>query len=423
MDSIEIKGGLPLHGVIEIAGAKNACLALMPASLLTDQPLTLTNAPRLSDIATMTQLLQTLGVEVREMKEGQVLSMSAHDIEEYQADYNIVRKMRASILVLGPLIARLGRAAVSLPGGCAIGARPVNIHLDALSQLGADIELENGYIMASLRGTALRGAVINLPIASVGATENLLLAASLAKGTTVIDNAAQEPEIVDLANCLRKMGARIVGDGTKRIEIEGVESLKGATHHVISDRIETGTYMLAVAMAGGDITLRHGCINLLASFVEKLEEAGVTVAETAQGIHVQRGLSDRLQAVNVSTEPYPGFPTDLQAQMMAAMSISKGQCQLEETIFENRFMHAPELMRMGANIEIRGRTALIKGVDSLRGAPLMATDLRASVSLVLAGLAAEGHTIVNRVYHLDRGYEMVEEKLAACGAEIRRARS
>ena len=423
MDSIEIKGGLPLHGVIEIAGAKNACLALMPASLLTDQPLTLTNAPRLSDIATMTQLLQTLGVEVREMKEGQVLSMSAHDIEEYQADYNIVRKMRASILVLGPLIARLGRAAVSLPGGCAIGARPVNIHLDVLSQLGADIELENGYIMASLRGTALRGAVINLPIASVGATENLLLAASLAKGTTVIDNAAQEPEIVDLANCLRKMGARIAGDGTKRIEIEGVESLKGATHHVISDRIETGTYMLAVAMAGGDITLRHGCINLLASFVEKLEEAGVKVAETAQGIHVQRGLSDRLQAVNVSTEPYPGFPTDLQAQMMAAMSISKGQCQLEETIFENRFMHAPELMRMGANIEIRGRTALIKGVDSLRGAPLMATDLRASVSLVLAGLAAEGHTIVNRVYHLDRGYEMVEEKLAACGAEIRRARS
>ena len=423
MDSIEIKGGQPLHGVIEIAGAKNACLALMPASLLTDQPLTLTNAPRLSDIATMTQLLQTLGVEVREMKEGQVLSMSAHDIEEYQADYNIVRKMRASILVLGPLMARLGRAAVSLPGGCAIGARPVNIHLEALSQLGADIELENGYIMASLKGASLRGAVIRLPIASVGATENLLLAASLAKGTTVIDNAAQEPEIVDLANCLRKMGARIVGDGTKRIEIEGVESLKGATHHVISDRIETGTYMLAVAMAGGDITLRDGCINLLASFVEKLEEAGVKVAETAEGIRVQRGLSDRLQAVNVSTEPYPGFPTDLQAQMMAAMSISKGQCQLEETIFENRFMHAPELMRMGANIEIRGRTALIKGVKSLRGAPVMATDLRASVSLVLAGLAAEGQTIVNRVYHLDRGYEMVEEKLAACGAQIRRVRS
>ena len=423
MDSIEIKGGQPLHGVIEIAGAKNACLALMPASLLTDQPLTLTNAPRLSDIATMTQLLQTLGVEVQEMKEGQVLSMSGHDIEEYQADYNIVRKMRASILVLGPLIARLGRAAVSLPGGCAIGARPVNIHLDALSQLGADIELENGYIIASLKGASLRGAVIKLPIASVGATENLLLAASLAKGTTVIDNAAQEPEIVDLANCLRKMGARIVGDGTRRIEIEGVESLKGATHHVIPDRIETGTYMLAVAMAGGDITLRNGCINLLASFVEKLEEAGVKLVETTKGIRVQRGLSDRLKAVNVSTEPYPGFPTDLQAQMMAAMTISEGQCQLEETIFENRVMHAPELMRMGANIEIRGRTALIKGVKSLRGAPLMATDLRASVSLVLAGLAAEGQTIVNRVYHLDRGYEMVEEKLAACGAQIRRVKS
>lgn len=423
MDSIEIKGGQPLHGTIEIAGAKNACLALMPASLLTDQPLTLTNAPRLADITTMTQLLRSLGVEVRSMKSGQVLSMSGHDINEFRADYDIVRKMRASILALGPLLARLGRARVSLPGGCAIGARPVNIHLDALSQLGAEIVLEDGYINATLKSSSLQGAVIELPMVSVGATENTLLAASLAKGTTVIGNAAREPEIVDLANCLREMGAKIEGDGTGRIEIEGSDSLNGATHKVIPDRIETGTYMLATAIAGGEVTLQNAQVNHLGNFVEKLMEAGVEIGASSENIRVQRKPTVRLASVDVVTEPYPGFPTDLQAQMMAAMSIAAGQSRLEEKIFENRFMHAPELMRMGAKIEIHGGTAFIDGVESLLGAPVMATDLRASVSLILAGLAAKGQTRVSRVYHLDRGYERVEEKLKDCGAIIRRIKS
>lgn len=423
MDSIEIKGGQPLHGTIEIAGAKNACLALMPASLLTDQPLTLTNAPRLADITTMTQLLRSLGVEVRSMKGGQVLLMSGHDINEFRADYDIVRKMRASILALGPLLARLGRACVSLPGGCAIGARPVNIHLDALSQLGAEIKLEDGYINATLKSSSLQGAVIELPMVSVGATENTLLAASLAKGTTVIGNAAREPEIVDLANCLRAMGAKIEGDGTARIEIEGSDSLNGATHKVIPDRIETGTYMLAAAIAGGEVKLQNAQVDHLDHFVEKLMEAGVEIYPSSESIRVQRKQTVRLKSVAVITEPYPGFPTDLQAQMMAAMSIANGQSRLEEKIFENRFMHAPELMRMGARIEIHGSTALIDGVESLLGAPVMATDLRASVSLILAGLAARGQTRVSRVYHLDRGYERVEEKLKACGAIIRRIKS
>ncbi len=419
MDSIEIKGGKPLHGTIRISGAKNACLALMPAVLLSDQPLTLTNTPRLSDIATMTRLLQSIGVEVRSMNDGQVLSMSAHKLIQRRADYDIVRKMRASILVLGPLLARSGQAMVSLPGGCAIGARPVNLHLDALAKLGADIDLRDGYIHAKVNSSSLRGAVIEFPFASVGATENILLAASLARGVTEIRNAAREPEIVDLADCLRRMGARIAGDGTPTVEVEGVDRLGGATHAVIPDRIETGTYMLAAAAAGGDVTLQEGRMDLVGSFAEKLDQADVQIDADDIGIRIQR-RSEKLKAVDVVTEPYPGFPTDLQAQMMAAMTTAEGTSRLEERIFENRFMHAPELMRMGADISISGGSALVKGVRSLRGAPVMATDLRASVSLVLAGLTAEGVTTVSRVYHLDRGYERVEDKLSACGADIRR---
>ncbi|MCY3880061.1 MAG: UDP-N-acetylglucosamine 1-carboxyvinyltransferase [Rhodobacteraceae bacterium] len=418
MDSIKIRGPGPLKGCISIAGAKNACLALMPAALLTDQPLTLTNTPRLSDITTMTRLLQSVGVEVRSSQEGRVLTMRARQLINRQADYNIVRKMRASILVLGPLLARTGRAAVSLPGGCAIGARPVNLHLQALTRLGAEIQLDNGYIEATAN-SGLRGAIIEFPSVSVGATENVLMAACLAAGTTEIRNAAREPEIIDLANCLDSMGARIHGAGTHTITVEGVPTLAGGTHSVIPDRIELGTYMLAGAIAGGELMLEGGRLDLVGKFVEKLAEAGVGVSEAEGRIHVQRN-SDRLLPVNVVTEPYPGFPTDLQAQMMAAMTLADGVSRIEENVFENRFMHAPELMRMGARIEVSGGKAKVTGVDTLRGAPVMATDLRASVSLILAGLAAEGTTTVNRIYHLDRGYEQIEDKLSACGADIRR---
>ncbi len=418
MDSILVTGGGPLNGQIPIAGAKNACLTLMPATLLSDEPLTLTNAPRLSDIATMTTLLQSLGAEVSSLQGGQVLAMSSHDLNNLTADYDIVRKMRASILVLGPMLARAGQAVVSLPGGCAIGARPVDLHLKALEALGAEMELKDGYVHAKAPG-GLKGGVVDFPIVSVGATENVLMAATLAKGTTVINNAAREPEIVDLAHCLQKMGAQISGEGTSIITVQGVDRLHGATHPVVTDRIELGTYMLAPVICGGEVELLGGRLDLVGAFVEKLDQCGVDVTETKSGLLVKR-RGDRVQAVDVVTEPFPGFPTDLQAQMMALLCTAEGTSVLEEKIFENRFMHAPELIRMGANIEVHGGTATVTGVDRLKGAPVMATDLRASVSLILAGLAAEGETRVSRVYHLDRGYERVVSKLEAVGAKIER---
>jgi UDP-N-acetylglucosamine 1-carboxyvinyltransferase len=419
MDAILVRGGAELSGEIPISGAKNACLTLMPATLLTDQPLTLTNAPRLSDIRTMTQLLQSLGAEVQGLQGGRVLALSSHDVTSQHADYDIVRKMRASILVLGPLLARFGRAEVSLPGGCAIGARPVDLHLKALEAMGATMDLRDGYVHATAPSGGLRGAVIDFPFVSVGATENALMAATLARGTTVLNNAAREPEIVDLAQCLRRMGAQIEGEGTSTITVEGVTALSGATHPVVTDRIELGTYMLAPAITGGSVECIGGRLDLVAAFAEKLDAAGITVEETPRGLRVTRG-NGRARAVNVITEPFPGFPTDLQAQMMALLCTATGVSVLEERIFENRFMHAPELMRMGAKIDVHGGTATVTGVDRLRGAPVMATDLRASVSLILAGLAASGETLVKRVYHLDRGYEAVEEKLGRCGAQIER---
>lgn len=418
MDSIVVTGGNELKGQIPIAGAKNACLTLMPVTLLSDQPLTLTNAPRLSDIITMTALLRSLGVEAEVTEDGRVLSLSSHALTSHRADYDIVRKMRASILVLGPLLARGGVAEVSLPGGCAIGARPVDLHLRALEALGAEIDLSDGYVHAKAPG-GLKGGKVEFPLVSVGATENVLMAATLAKGTTTIENAAREPEIVDLADCLRRMGARIEGDGTSTITVEGVDSLNGATHPVVTDRIELGTYMLAPAIAGGEVECLGGRIDLLGAFCERLDAAGILVEETANGIRVAR-RNGLLKAVDVSTAPYPGFPTDLQAQMMAALCTAEGTSTLHETIFENRFMHAPELSRMGARIDVKGATARVTGVERLKGAQVMATDLRASVSLILAGLAAKGTTQVNRVYHLDRGYEQVEEKLGAVGAKIER---
>jgi UDP-N-acetylglucosamine 1-carboxyvinyltransferase len=421
MDSIVVTGGTPLHGKIAIAGAKNAALALMPATLLSEEPLTLTNAPRLSDIKTMTALLQSLGVEVTSMQDGKVQVLSSHAMTSTTADYEIVRKMRASNLVLGPLLARHHQAVVSLPGGCAIGARPMDIHVTALEAMGAVIELKDGYLHAVAKG-ALKGAKVPLRFASVGATENVLMAATLAKGTTIIENAAREPEIVDLAQCLRRMGAQIEGEGTSTITIQGVDSLGAATHPVVTDRIELGTYMLAPVFAGGEVECLGGRLDLVGSFVEKLDEAGVDVTETPDGLKVKR-RTDRAKAVNITTEVFPGFPTDLQAQMMAMLCTAQGTSVLEEKIFENRFMHAPELVRMGADIEVHGGVATVKGVDRLKGAPVMATDLRASVSLILAGLAAEGETKVSRIYHLDRGYEHIEDKLSAVGAKIERVSS
>ena len=421
MDKIEIVGGTPLKGRIPIAGAKNACLALMPAAILSDKPLTLMNAPRLTDIRTMGNLLQTVGVEVKSLQNGQVITLSAHGPLKQLAGYDIVRKMRASILLLGPLLAREGHAIVSLPGGCAIGARPIDLHLHALSRLGADMELKGGYVHATAKD-GLKGAVIEFSMVSVGATENALMAATLASGTTEIRNAAKEPEIADLADCLCKMGAVIEGAGTDVIRISGVPELGGATHPVIPDRIETGTYMLAAAITNGDIELEGAERGIVEAFAVKLEEAGAVIEDLGKSLRVRLN-SGGLRAVNVVTEPYPGFPTDLQAQMMAALAIADGTSSLEERIFENRFMHAPELSRMGADIQTHSGTATVKGVEKLKGAQVMATDLRASVSLVLAGLAAEGKTTVNRVYHLDRGYERIEEKLSACGARIRRVSS
>ncbi len=418
MDKIAVTGGTPLEGTIEISGAKNACLTLMPAALLTDRPLTLTNAPRLDDIATMTELLTSLGSEIASLSLGRVLALNAGGITNHTAHYEIVRKMRASILVLGPMLARDGHARVSLPAGCAIGARPVDLHLSGLEKLGAELELADGYVDARAP-CGLKGAVIEFPSVSVGATENLLMAATLARGATVLKNAAREPEIVDLAACLTAMGARIEGAGTAEIAIEGVDSLGGATHRVLADRVELGTYMIAPVIAGGEVTLKGGRRDLVGALIGKLEEADIAVEDVPGGLKVTR-RNGVIRPLKVTTEPFPGFPTDLQAQIMAMLTLATGESVIEEHIFENRFMHVPELARMGADIEVHGGTAHIRGVERLRGAPVMATDLRASVSLILAALAAEGETVVSRVYHLDRGYERVEEKLGACGARIER---
>ena len=418
MDSILVKGGQPLKGKINIAGAKNACLALMPLTLLTDEKLILTNAPRLSDINTFKQLLNSLGSDVSITKDGREIHLSSKIIKTVRAEYDIVRKMRASNLVLGPLLAREGRAIVSLPGGCAIGARPMDIHIETLELLGAKIDLKDGYLYATAPN-GLKGCPIKLRFASVGATENLIMAASLAKGTTIISNAACEPEISDLIDCLERMGANIDGKGTSTITVEGVDKLNGATHPIISDRIEMGTYMLAPVIAGGEIEISGGNIEFLGSFIDKLLQIGVSINKSKNNIIV-KGPTDRIRAINIKTEIFPGFPTDLQAQMMALLCTADGTSILHETIFENRFMHAPELIRMGAQIDVSGGLATVIGVPKLKAAPVMATDLRASVSMILAALAAEGETVVNRVYHLDRGYENVEEKLSNCGALIKR---
>ncbi len=417
MDRIRIRGGRPLSGEIAIGGAKNATLPLMAAALLTDERLVLSNVPRLEDVTTLTMLLRQHGIAVEPVgNDGRTLSLGGA-ITNTEAPYDIVRKMRASFLVLGPLLARAGEARVSLPGGCSIGARPIDLHLKGLEQLGAQVELHGGYINARVNGR-LRGATVILPFVSVGATENLLMAASLAEGRTVLVNAAREPEIGDLARCLRAMGARIEGIDSDRLTIDGVARLRGCEHMVIPDRIETGTYACAAAITGGEVMLANARLEHLGATVRALREAGVEIVEQPGGLYVKR--LNGLHGADVMTEPYPGFPTDMQAQFMALMAVADGAAMVTETIFENRFMHVPELNRMGARINVHGTSAIVRGVPMLSGAPVMATDLRASVSLVLAGLAAKGETVVNRVYHLDRGFEAVEHKLAACGADIER---
>lgn len=420
MDRIAITGGARLHGEIAISGAKNSAIKLMAASLLTDEPLRLTNMPRLADTRFLARLLQRLGTEVTEQDgpDGAETVLHTREIVSAFASYDLVRQMRASFNVLGPLIARTGHAKVSLPGGCTIGARPVDLHLEALRALGASIDLHEGYVYAQApRG--LTGAQIDFPFVSVGATEHAMLAAVLAKGQTVMTNAACEPELGDLADCLNAMGAKVSGAGTSTIVIEGVERLHGATHSVIPDRIETGTYALAAAMAGGEVRLRKTRSDFIGSLLDKMVEAGVEVTRHNDGMTIRRNGA-RLKAVEIETDPYPGFATDLQAQFMALMTLADGESVIKETIFENRFMHAPELARLGADIAVSGGEARVRGVETLEGAPVMATDLRASVSLVIAALAARGETMVSRVYHLDRGFERLEEKLSACGANVRR---
>lgn len=421
MDRIRIRGGTPLVGTIPMSGSKNAALPLMAACLLSDQPLCLSNVPRVMDIATMANLLADLGVTIETRADrpiGQTLTLRAASIRNTTAAYDLVRKMRASVVVLGPLVARHGHARVSLPGGCAIGTRPVDLHLKALAQLGAEIELSEGYIEARAP-KGLRGCHLTFPSVTVGGTENLLMAATLAQGETVLANAAREPEVSDLAHCLVAMGANITGIGTDTLRIRGRDRLGGASYAVIPDRIETATYAVAVAITGGDAELTGARLDLIESIAETLGEAGVELTGTATGFRVAR-RNGPLKGVDVMTEPYPGFPTDMQAQTMALMTVSQGAAMITETVFENRFMHVPELCRMGANINVHGSSAIVRGVARLSGAPVMATDLRASVSLVLAGLAARGDTVINRVYHLDRGYEKLEAKLAACGADIER---
>ncbi|WP_174504381.1 UDP-N-acetylglucosamine 1-carboxyvinyltransferase [Acidiphilium sp. C61] len=417
MDRIRIRGGRPLEGVIDISGAKNSALKVMVAGLLTDERLELENVPALADVATMAQLLAQHGIAVEEAG-AKRLSLGGA-ITNTEAPYDIVRKMRASILVLGPLLARTGEARVSLPGGCAIGTRPVDLHLKGLEAMGAEITLDGGYINARAP-KGLHGATITFPFVSVGATEQLLLTATLAEGETVLVNAAREPEIGDLAECLNKMGAEITGIGSDRLTIRGVKALHGARHTILPDRIEAGTYACAAAITGGGVLLRGARLFDLGALVATLGEAGVDVMEAADGVAISR--RNGLHGTDAMTEPFPGFVTDMQAQFMTLMAVAEGASMITETIFENRFMHVPELNRMGARINVHGSSAIVRGVPGLSGAPVMATDLRASFSLVLAGLAAKGETIVNRVYHLDRGYEAVERKLAACGAEIERLR-
>ncbi|QTC88823.1 UDP-N-acetylglucosamine 1-carboxyvinyltransferase [Brevundimonas pondensis] len=423
MDSIVIHGGNRLNGQIEVSGAKNSAIKLMAASILTDQPLLLTNMPRLADTRFLGQLLQQFGVEVTERNgvDGQETLFHAPTLTSTFAPYDLVRQMRASFNVLGPLLARSGEAKVSLPGGCTIGARPVDLHLMALTAMGAQIELEEGYVSAHAP-KGLQGAEIEFPFVSVGATEHALLAAVLANGTTVLKRAAREPEIGDLARCLIAMGAKIEGLDTDVLTITGVSSLSGATWSVIPDRIEMGSYALAAAMAGGEVRLTKGRADLITALTDKMIEAGVEVEATADGVIVRRDPTQRLKAVNVTTEIYPGFATDLQAQFMALMTTAEGESVIHENIFENRFMHAPELARLGADISVHAGEARVRGVEKLHGAPVMATDLRASISLVMAGLVADGETTVGRVYHLDRGFERMEEKLGACGADVRRVK-
>jgi len=424
MDRIIIKGGKPLNGKIPISGAKNAALTLMPCALLTEEPLTLRNLPRLADVDSFMHLLNQLGVSTmvegaRKGEFGRVMTLRASTIASTTAPYDIVRKMRASILVLGPMLARAGEATVSLPGGCAIGNRPIDLHLKALQSLGAEIELAAGYVRAIAPKGGLTGGRISFPTVSVGATENALMAAVLAKGTSVIENAAREPEITDLAQCLNAMGAKISGLRTDTLTIEGVERLHGATYSVMPDRIEAGSYACAALITGGSLELVGARRETMPSILSGLQDAGAIIVDSGKGIKVS--ADGGIRPLSVSTAPFPAFPTDMQAQFMAMLSLAQGTSLLTETIFENRYMHVPELNRMGADIEVRGRSAVVRGVEGLVGAPVMATDLRASMSLVLAGLAAEGETQVHRVYHLDRGYERLEEKLQAVGAEIERA--
>jgi UDP-N-acetylglucosamine 1-carboxyvinyltransferase len=426
MDRISIVGGRPLHGTIPISGAKNATLPLMIASLLTPETLILDNVPRLADVSLLQRILNNHGVDVMvggtrpgvTAYQGQTLHISAAHIVDTTAPYELVSKMRASFWVIAPLVARLGEAKVSLPGGCAIGTRPVDLLIQALQDLGAEVEVDAGYVVARARH-GLRGGEVVFPKVTVGGTHTALMAASLARGTTVIENAAREPEIGDVADCLNKMGAKISGAGTSRIVIDGVARLTGARHSVLPDRIETGTYAMAVAMTGGDVMLEGARPELLQAALDVLTQTGAEIAATNTGIRVARNGAG-IAPVDVTTAPFPAFPTDLQAQFMALMTRAKGTARITETIFENRFMHVQELVRLGARIHLDGETATIEGRSRLKGAPVMATDLRASVSLVIAALAAEGETMVNRVYHLDRGFERLEDKLAACGAQITR---
>ena len=426
MDRIRIVGGRQLNGAIPISGAKNATLPLMIAGLLTDQTLTLDNVPRLADVGLLQRILGNHGVDImvpgkrpgETQHDSQTLQISATNIVDTTAPYELVSKMRASFWVVAPLVARMGEAKVSLPGGCAIGTRPVDLLIMAMEKLGAEIEIEAGYVIARAK-KGLRGGEIVFPKVTVGGTHTALMAAVLANGTTVIDNAAREPEITDVADCLNKMGAKISGAGTSRIVVEGVARLNGARHSVLPDRIEAGTYAMAVAMTGGDVTLEGARPELLQSALDTIAQTGAEVSSNNHGIRIKRN-GGGIAPVDVTTEPFPGFPTDLQAQLMALMTRAKGTSHITETIFENRFMHVQELARLGARIHLDGETATIEGVAKLKGAPVMATDLRASVSLVIAALAAEGETMVNRVYHLDRGFERLESKLARCGAAIER---
>ena len=421
MDKLRIRGGRPLNGEVLISGAKNAALPELCAALLTLERVTLRNVPRLQDVSTMLKLIRNMGVQVEPPEDGVVTLQAAEPITA-EAPYELVKTMRASVLALGPLLSRFGHAKVSLPGGCAIGSRPVDQHLKGLTLMGAKIAVEHGYMLASLESglTRLHGARITTDMVTVTGTENFMMAAALAQGETILENAAQEPEISDLAEMLIAMGARIEGHGTSRIRIQGVDALHGCTHQVVADRIEAGTFLCAVAATGGDVLLRHGRADHLDAVIEKLQAAGATVMGVDGGIRVQS--SGRLKAQNFRTTEYPGFPTDMQAQFMALNSISHGASKVTETIFENRFMHVNELVRLGAQIQIEGKVSLVEGVAKLSGATVMATDLRASASLVIAGLVAEGETMVDRIYHLDRGYDQMETKLRALGADIERTR-